>query len=446
MRPRYPLLWLKKRGKRRTGSPWVARSGELLYHGVFVVVGVAACAWQAANVLAPDWQLREEVALYERAECVVGEGRLDRRGGQMVPVWKVRLVEDDAPAGEATALPARLVGDEADAQRLLKRFTKGQRVDCWVDPDDPTRVLLRGGMRWGAWLLLTAPLSLAVIGVVGVARALVKTSASIESRYTTAQHASRFAPFAGSRVSVALATALPPTHDVSDSPGVKLRYRLPIEGATGWRLVGMTVMCVAWNLLLGFFLVGVASDLWKGQPNWPVIVVVTPLTAAGGWLAYSLLRDAWSASGVGVTQVEIATHPLIPGQTGGGVVLQAGQFRARWLTISLVCDEIATFCEGTDTRTSTQEVYRELLHRERRFRVEVDRPFEQAFTFTVPPGAMHSFLSPHNEVRWSLEVRATPMRWPEFRRRFRLCVYPANWRSREEEEELLGSSLAGAPS
>ena len=341
MRSRFPLL-LKKRGRRRTGSPLWAMSGELLYHGVFVAVGVIASAWHTMNVLAP-------------------------------------------------------------------RLQAGEPLGPWP------------------WLVLLIPLSLVVIGAFGLARGLLKTGVSIERRHTVAQQAGRFDPFATGRISVAIATALPPTHDVDDSPGVKHRYRLPIEGGANWRLVGMTIMCAAWNALVGFFLIGVVTDhLTNPRPNWALTIVVTPLACAGGWLAYSLLRDAWAASGVGVTQVEIANHPLILGQTSGGVVFQAGQFRARSLNVALVCDEIATFCEGTDTRTSTEEVYRQTLVAERRFRVETDRSYERPFTFTVPTDAMHSFVSPHNEVRWSIEVRATPMRWPKFARRFRLCVYPAN--------------------
>lgn len=427
MRSRYPLLWLKKRGKRRSGSPRWGHSGELVYHGVFVVVGLAAGWWHAASVGLPHWREQQAIAGFLAGQCEIVATRVDQSGDVYVPAWRVRPIEGNAVGDPVDATASRTVDSRRQAERIAQRFSVGKRVACWIDPEDPMHVVLQGPSRWWQWLLLLAPLALVSIGVVGLVQTVLRAGASVERRHAVAQRASRFDPLSGSRVSVALATALPPTHDVDDSPGVKLRFRLPSEGASSWRLAGATVMCVTWNLLVGFFLIGVIGDLVAGRPNWAITVVVTPLACGGGWLAYSLLRDAWGATGVGVTQVEITTHPLIPGQTGGGVVLQAGQFRARWLTVALVCDEIATFCEGTDTRVSTREVFRQLLHCERRFRVEIDRPFEQAFTFTLPDDAMHSLLAPHNEVRWSLEVRGKPMRWPEFRRRFRLCVYPANW-------------------
>jgi len=413
----------------------------------------------------PDWRRGEETALFDSAECVVVGSRIDRRqglaGAEYAPICTVQILavsEEEASSGgpstdadrpssdrstsnRSTSDRANAelpVGPTADAQagiylpdkriaeRTLRAFPAGARVSCWVDPDDSNRVVLASGYRTLPWVLLLIPASLFVLGVVGLVRTVLKTGVSVERRHMVAQHAGRLDPFSSTRVSVASATALPSTNDVDDSPGVKLCYRLPIEGGASWRLAGMTVMCVAWNLMVGFLVVGVLSAHLAGRPNWAASVVVFPLAIAGGWLAYSLLRDAWAATGVGVTQIEIANHPLIPGQTGGGVVMQTGQFRARSLSVSIVCDEIATYCEGTDTRTSTEEVYRQVLHQQRRFRIETDRPYEQPFTFTVPAGAMHSFVAPHNEVRWSLEVRGAPMRWPEFRRRFRLCVYPAD--------------------
>ncbi len=437
MRSRFPLL-LKKRGRRRTGSPRWGHSGELLYHGIFVVVGIVACWWQIANVIVPDWQRSNETSGFVRAECEILSSKAVSRGNTFRAVCELSVFDagrsepKDQPANEAIKTPVRAIAGPPmvvfeQARRHAESYEPGDRVVCWVDPQDSSHVVLdRGGGAW-PWLVLPIPFSLIALGIVGFTQVVLKAGISNERRHSVAQQAGRLDPFAASRVSVAIATALPPTHHVDDSPGVKHRYRLPIEGGASWRLVGMTVLCVAWNALVGFFLIGVISDhLRSDQPNWAVTIVVTPLAIAGAWLAYSLMRDAWAATGVGLTQVEIANHPLILGQTSGGIVFQAGQFRARFLNISLVCEEIATYCEGTDTRTSTHEVYRDKLHTERRFRVESDRPFEQPFTFTIPSSAMHSFVSPHNEVRWSLEVRAAPMRWPEFRRRFRLCVYPAN--------------------
>lgn len=433
MRYRFPLL-LKKRGLRRTGSPWWARSGELLYHSVFIIVGATACVWQVVNVLVPDWQRGEQAALYQAAECKIISGRIavqpSLAGPEFAPVCAVSLTSegltDELEESQQTtdAFAGHFSPDRQQAERTLERFPPGEMVQCWVDPEDTSRVILYRGARWWPLMLLLIPASLFVIGTIGLLRTLLRSSASVERRQSVAQQAGRYDPFSSAQVSVALAAALPQLGDVEDSPGIKLRYRLPIEGSRTWRLAGMALMSLAWNVVVGFFLVGVVMDHWAGRPNWPLTLVVGPLAIAGGWLAYTLLRDTWTATGVGVAQIELSDHPIHPGQTCGGLLLQAGQFQARSLTVSLVCDEIATFNEGTDTRTSTEEVFRQILHRERRFRIDPERPYEKDFTFKLPEDAMHSLVAPHNEVRWSLEVHGAPVRWPEFRRRFRLCVYP----------------------
>ena len=107
--------------------------------------------------------------------------------------------------------------------------------------------------------------------------------------------------------------------------------------------------------------------------------------------------------------------------------------------------EIATYCEGTDTRTSVEEVYRHEVFREPRHEVTRGRPYERGFEFEIPPDAMPSFKAAHNEVRWSLEARAAPIRWPRFERRFLICVYPAPVACEVTDELLVesGSSSAG---
>jgi hypothetical protein len=50
--------------------------------------------------------------------------------------------------------------------------------------------------------------------------------------------------------------------------------------------------------------------------------------------------------------------------------------------------------------------------------------FETRAQVEIPQGAMHSFSSAHNVVRWRLVVRGTPDRWPAFTRVFPVVVFP----------------------
>jgi hypothetical protein len=50
--------------------------------------------------------------------------------------------------------------------------------------------------------------------------------------------------------------------------------------------------------------------------------------------------------------------------------------------------------------------------------------FETRTQVEIPQGAMHSFSSAHNVVRWRLVVRGTHDRWPAFTRVFPVVVFP----------------------
>jgi hypothetical protein len=93
--------------------------------------------------------------------------------------------------------------------------------------------------------------------------------------------------------------------------------------------------------------------------------------------------------------------------------------------VQLVCEEQAIYQQGTDTRRASQRVYRATAFSQRKFDITHRQAFEATFEFTVPAGAMHSFVSTHNAVTWSLVVRGRMARWGELERRFPVYVYPA---------------------
>lgn len=468
MRSRFPLL-LKKRGSRRSGSPGWGLSGELLYHGVFIAVGIFATWLHVTNVLVPDWKRYRSTESYVQAECVVVDGRIASRSSLTGTEYRAECqVQVARPVGRGSAETAPSESDstdegeaaenagaapplmspplwasaglftpsQRDARRDLQRHLDSAdqssasdssddtettaknaepatRIACWVDPDNPAAVTLNRGWRWWPWWVLPIPVSLFVLGAVGAARTIRDAGISPESRIANRPQQAK-----------GMLGILPPLEPITDSPGVRLLYRLPIEGGAGWRLAGSATVGIVWNLLAGFFLIEVLIDHIAGRPNWTVTLIVTPLAITGGWLASMMIRDAWKATGVGVTQIEVSDHPFLPGETYQGILIQAGQFRGRSLKASLVCQEIATYQQGTDSRTSAEEVYRSELIAQRRFEVLPGEAFEVPFELSLPKDRMHSFISDHNEIRWIIEVRCSPIRWPDFVKRFQLIMAP----------------------
>jgi hypothetical protein len=95
------------------------------------------------------------------------------------------------------------------------------------------------------------------------------------------------------------------------------------------------------------------------------------------------------------------------------------------MRVLLVCEESATYRQGTNTRTETQEAFRQTLFVREGFSIESGLPFETEIDLPLPKGAMHSFKSDHNEINWLLVVEGDVARWPDYKRRFPVIVRPA---------------------
>lgn len=433
MRLRFPLL-LKKRGRRRTGSPRSAQAAELLYQLMFVVAGVIGCWWLFQDVLLPEWRLAREAESFQRTTCEVVASRVSVRPGLADPEYCAELlVRFRTDADEDVEVWTRHgVGRDApsrdEAAAALDRFEIGADQPCWYDPSDPRRVLLSVRQRWWPWLILSVPISLVVAGVVGIVLTLLTTQSSPERRVAIGQRVARVTNEPSP--SQPAGYALPPADRVNDSPGVQLAYRLPIDGAESWRILAMAAVCVLWNALAAVFVFQMTAGFSVGGRIGLSALAIAPLAATGAWLTYSLIRDARSTGGAGATRVEIAAHPLHPGDRCDAVLLAPGSIRT--ITVSLVCSERATFRQGTDSRTTTAEVHREVVLRERSGGDAGRAAIGHAFEIAIPDDAPSSFVAPNNQVAWLLEVVVGPPRRPEAFAQYRLCVYPRSVRSDSE--------------
>ena len=151
---------------------------------------------------------------------------------------------------------------------------------------------------------------------------------------------------------------------------------------------------------------------------------MVPFVLAGIWTLLALGRQMLLTAAIGATRLEVSQHPFIPGHTYRGFVSQTGRLHFRWFQVQLVCEEQAIYQQGTDTRRGMQRVYRATAFSRRKFDITPREAFETTFEFSIPHGAMHSFVSTHNAVMWSLVVRGRMARWGELERRFPVYVYP----------------------
>jgi hypothetical protein len=281
------------------------------------------------------------------------------------------------------------------------------------------------GHGWFAWAAIVIPFAPIGYGITDLVVLVWRNLASTERRAAAVQRATDWeVPGLGPQPSRPALPAVPPIDEVVDSAGVRLAYRLPSDAASGQMSVALAIVSVIWNTLVAGLVVQVVRQHHAGEPNWLLTWLIVPFVLAGAWTVYALVRQILLTTGTGTTLLEIAEHPLYPGRRYEAFLSQTGRLHVRWFQVQLVCEERATYQQGTDTRTAAAVVHRETVFSERKFEIPPGGAFETHFTVAVPATAMHSFLAPHNAVSWMLVVRGRMARWPEFERRFPLYVYP----------------------
>jgi hypothetical protein len=197
-----------------------------------------------------------------------------------------------------------------------------------------------------------------------------------------------------------------------------------MAASPGWSLLAAIIFCVVWNVLAIVFVVLAINKHVSGRPDWLLTIITVPSVGVAVWSIYFASRRLLMATGVGPTSVEISDHPLRPGGSYDIFLTQLGQLTIRSLTARLVCEEEATFRQGTNVRSETCCVYREEVFRRENVEIEPGKAFEHQDRFTVPDSCMHSFHSENNAVCWSLVVEGDTVGWSTFRRKFPVVVYP----------------------
>lgn len=276
----------------------------------------------------------------------------------------------------------------------------------------------------GEWLLVLVTASSIVLGGGGLIFTVLKIGTSMERRSAMARRAVE-SDFVHSTVPHARDYPTLPAFDgLTDSPGIELAYRLPSSQSPGWQLLATTIFTMLWNFIVCLLTVSVASGHVAGRHEWLLTALLVPFWGVCYWSIRKFLHLLVLNSGTAQTTVEVSDLPLAPGRSYQVVVAQHGQATMRVLSLAVVCEEEATFTQGTDIRTEVRTVFRRTQLERHDFAIEPGRPFTESCAIEIPLAAMHSFQSSHNSVRWKLVVRGEPAGWPPFERDFPVVVYP----------------------
>jgi hypothetical protein len=276
----------------------------------------------------------------------------------------------------------------------------------------------------GGWLLILVTASSVVLGGGGLIWTVLHVGTSLERRSAMASRAAETDIVHAAVPRPRNYPTLPPFDGLNNSPGIELAYRLPAAQTPGWQLLATTIFAMLWNFVICLLTVKVISDHIAGRHEWLLTIFLLPFWGVCYWSVRSFLELLVLHSGMGQTTVEISDLPFVPGSRYQAVISQQGHVKIQSLQLWLVCEEEATFTQGTDIRTEVREVYRQSCFERCDFRIEPTIPFTETCTVSVPASAMHSFQSAHNVVRWKLVVRGDAESWPRFERGFPIVVYP----------------------
>lgn len=322
-----------------------------------------------------------------------------------------------------------------EAQKLLESFKIGGKYICWYDPHNPQKAVLFYNWSWTNVTILIVPISLFLLGLGPLIHLyLYRTGHSQEKvahlsgsfQNASQDNQEELSPGEASdkKSEGAQAPVSPSIRNIIDSPGVKMKYRLPLSNSPILGLGVILLLCIAWGVLCIACVSVALGGFLDRRPDWVLTGFILPFVLIWIGLFFYFFRNLQLATSISPTLMEINDAPLHLGQTTKALLIQMGGHYIFKLDVDLVCEEEAVFSYVTDIRSEKMVVYRSNLVSEKDFNIVLDEQFEKSFEITIPQDAMHSFDSPHNRIVWRLEVNGEAENHPPFTRSFLLVVNP----------------------
>jgi len=426
----------KKRGNRRTGSRTLGSAGEALFFAVFFLLGCGGLVALVAFLVIPVWRVNHQ---FVEHTCKVLDKRIGQKNSDDGILYRPEIrieYQIDGKTYRTWVYDIRkgYSSGREEKQAILNRFTvftanNPKQYPCWYNPANPEVAVLVRGYSWWIWLVLVVPVSFILIGGGGFLYSMFHWGTSAERRAAMTKRVRQSDLFDANGRDGRKFPNIPDYTEIANSPGTTLRFRLPISTSPAWVLFGVLLACVFWNGIVSVFVVIATSGHLDGEPDWFLTLFMIPFVAVGIALIVFFIRQLLVTTGIGPTLVEISDHPLYPGGQYRLFLSQTGRLTVNSLEVLLVCEEEATYRQGTDTRTETRQVHRQEVFRREGFEVHRGLPFESECELVVPAGAMHSFKADHNEINWKVVVKGDVAGWPDYKRSFPVVIRPANGRT-----------------
>ncbi len=429
------LTWFfpKKRGLRRTGSKTAGRVGEAAFYLGLFVLGCAGLITLASSYVLRTWPVDSyfPTVHFVRASGVIDDSRIRELPAEtpeekprFEPQLRLRFEAHNEEQSHWLAVGPPLATRDA-ALAALNAVQPGERRDVWFDPAKTTRSTLARPRAWGLWLAGLLLVGLVASGVYGVLSVALMARTSAERRQAMAKVARSKIQLTELNVPLPIEfPTVPLDINLTNSPGLKLKYRLPAVQEPAWRLFGAAIWMLTCLALAASLVVVAVEQHVAGQPRWLLSGFALLVVALSAWATYYFLRELVSTGWIGPTTMEISAVPLVPGGEYQIYFNQPGAMTVERLRLLLACDEETTYLQGTDIRRDVQRVFQAELCARDGVEIDAANPLEATLPVAIPAQAMHSYKSKFNALNWKLVVEIEAEGWPLYQRSFPLVVTP----------------------
>lgn len=412
-------------------SPRKQVTVSLFLYGTLFAIGMAFFVVHFFNWVLPTWNFHRD---YEQVLCSIVDTKLAefrkddtvlyrpeiriqyRLGKSQYDIWTYE---------QATLAPNQPLGFDSNKESvaaIVDSYQPGQYAFCWIKVNEPAYAFLYSPPQFWGWFFLLMMLLIAGAGVAGLWLTIAPWGFSRE--HIVGKRSQRL-PFLGVSQKRLPFPTIPDPSAINDSPGTYLAFRLPTSQISGIRVIGLILLCLFWNIIAWIVLFSV----FLGNADNPSSLVsrifaVLFFLLGLGTIVWGI-NLAMIAFGVGATLLELSDHPIKPGRSYRLYLMQLGAFHIKDFSVAIVCDEIARFRQGTDTITTHKEVFCKTLFHKTDFETTQDTPLVEEMRFSLPFGAMHSFFTEHNEIRWRISVQADIAHWPNLNRSCPIIIRPS---------------------
>ena len=281
---------------------------------------------------------------------------------------------------------------KASKRKVLKQYPVGWQGDCYVNPEDPSRAIIKPGIPVQTWVMLPFGGVFAMVGLFVMSAGLGLFSNNV-----------------------------PRSNEESyNSEDVTSNVLKPSIGPKGAVAVSGFI-ALFWNGIVSVFVTVLFFD-WRdgGDIPWFVFLFMLPFIAVGAYLLVNLFKAILAS----FNPQPVLTLDKRSPRLGERITLKWGLLgnkeRIQSLIMMLEGREKATYRVGTDTTTDTHVIYsQEIVSTDLIGVAELN-----ATDFLIPADSMHSFEANNNEIEWVIKVDGVIDRWPDIEYEYPVWVRP----------------------